>query len=261
MKKFLKSVLALALAFSFMTYLHAEDGSPIKNGDVSKDFTINGQTPPQNIVLVFISNEIGTGNPTVLAALQKANDGQSNAVELASSFNFANVDEAASDRANGVLIVKTANTKKPINLAYAIQLTDFQNLTLKNTDTGEQLLHKNEDGKITGTWEVPNLSADLGDPFVVHYSEENGWFEVIEPDAIDYPNRAITCTFNDLSPVAVFYVPASKGGYISGKDPVDTMTDGIIEKVTNNNWLYAGVAVVAVIGAAGYGLSRKKKED
>ena len=58
---------------------------------------------------------------------------------------------------------------------------------------------------ITVTWEVPNLTRNLIDIRVLHYSNIREVWEILMPDNINFDDKLITCTFQDLSPVCVIY--------------------------------------------------------
>lgn len=84
-------------------------------------------------------------------------------------------------------------------------LTQLQDLSLINKQTGEII----KDAKnVTITWEVPNLVKGLGDIKVLHYSTVRDVWEILTPTNIDFNTNSITQYFQDLSPVAVIYVPA-----------------------------------------------------
>lgn len=145
-------------------------------------------------------------------------------------------------------IIEQLNAGTPLTEAFSgetvalpegveIDLSEFSLLTklqdLQAFDADGNRLEEN----VTISWEVPNLTSELGEVYVLHYSTkaDKGW-EVIKPDEVNYDTKMITATFEDLSPVGVIYkstenVPAEKP---------NTST-------STNAGLYLGVGAVALV--------------
>ena len=86
-------------------------------------------------------------------------------------------------------------------------LTQVQDLSIVDLATGKIV----KDAKdVTVTWEVTNLKKDLGEVRVLHYSTVRDVWEILKPEKVDYKEKAVTQHFEDLSPVAVVYVPADE---------------------------------------------------
>lgn len=118
-----------------------------------------------------------------------------------------------------------------------IDLSEFSLLTklqdLQAFDADGNRLEEN----VTISWEVPNLTSELGEVYVLHYSTkaDKGW-EVIKPDEVNYDTKMITATFEDLSPVAVIYKSTEN---VPAENP-NTST-------STNAGLYLGVGAVALV--------------
>lgn len=114
-------------------------------------------------------------------------------------------------------------------------LTNIQDLVVEYTN-GEKV-----HGRVTLTWEVPSLSAVNGDVYVLHYSTVRNIWELLTPDAVS--GKTITCTFPDLSPVAVVYLEKDAATDDGNDDVVNTGD-------STNMILYASTAVVALAAVA-----------
>lgn len=118
-----------------------------------------------------------------------------------------------------------------------IDLSEFSLLTklqdLQAFDADGNRLEEN----VTISWEVPNLTSELGEVYVLHYSTkaDKGW-EVIKPDEVNYDTKMITTTFEDLSPVAVIY-----------KSTENVPTENPNTSTSTNAGLYLGVGAVALV--------------
>lgn len=145
-------------------------------------------------------------------------------------------------------IIEQLNAGTPLKEAFSgetvalpegveIDLSEFSLLTklqdLQAFDADGNRLEEN----VTISWEVPNLTSELGEVYVLHYSTkaDKGW-EVIKPDEVNYDTKMITATFEDLSPVAVIYKSTEN---VPAENP-NTST-------STNAGLYLGVGAVALV--------------
>lgn len=145
-------------------------------------------------------------------------------------------------------IIEQLNAGTPLTEAFSgetvalpegveIDLSEFSLLTklqdLQAFDADGNRLEEN----VTISWEVPNLTSELGEVYVLHYSTkaDKGW-EVIKPDEVNYDTKMITATFEDLSPVAVIYKSTEN---VPAENP-NTST-------STNVGLYLGVGAVALV--------------
>lgn len=145
-------------------------------------------------------------------------------------------------------IIEQLNAGTPLTEAFSgetvalpegveIDLSEFSLLTklqdLQAFDADGNRLEEN----VTISWEVPNLTSELGEVYVLHYSTkaDKGW-EVIKPDEVNYDTKMITATFEDLSPVAVIYKSTEN---VPAENP-NTST-------STNAGLYLGVGAVALV--------------
>lgn len=103
----------------------------------------------------------------------------------------------------------------------------------------------------TVSWEVPNLTREAGDVYVLHYSTVREVWEVIEPDEVNYDTKEITATFKDLSPVAVIYKSAGQAAPETDNETPGTST-------STNLTLYLGIGAIAVL-AGGFLVFKSKK--
>lgn len=200
--------------------------SQTANGE-GVDATIDGQPLPEGTKLTFV------------------NDFESVPQEEVASIEALN----AGTEINEVLDTAAVSSPDGINVSEVKLLTKLQNLTFVD-ENGEQIPNATN---VQATWEVPNLTTDLGNVYVLHYSTVRDVWEIITPDNVDANAKLVTATFKDLSPVAIVYMPAvneGNGGTTSTGD-------------TANVALYAGVAVVSlgVIGAIVYTMKKKNKAN
>lgn len=145
-------------------------------------------------------------------------------------------------------IIEQLNAGTPLKEAFSgetvalpegveIDLSEFSLLTklqdLQAFDADGNRLEEN----VTISWEVPNLTSELGEVYVLHYSTkaDKGW-EVIKPDEVNYDTKMITATFEDLSPVGVIYKSTEN---VPAENP-NTST-------STNAGLYLGVGAVALV--------------
>lgn len=145
-------------------------------------------------------------------------------------------------------IIELLNAGTPLTEAFSgetvalpegveIDLSEFSLLTklqdLQAFDADGNRLEEN----VTISWEVPNLTSELGEVYVLHYSTkaDKGW-EVIKPDEVNYDTKMITATFEDLSPVGVIYKSTEN---VPAENP-NTST-------STNAGLYLGVGAVALV--------------
>ena len=91
------------------------------------------------------------------------------------------------------------------------------------------------DGKYEVSLSVPSLSDSVSDVSVLHYSTDRSTWEVIAPSNVDYTNKVVSATFEDLSPVAVI-------AKVSGTDA----TVGTSPK-TGTTFAWAGLLGAAVV--------------
>lgn len=145
-------------------------------------------------------------------------------------------------------IIEQLNAGTPLTEAFSgetvalpegveIDLSEFSLLTklqdLQAFDADGNRLEEN----VTISWEVPNLTSELGEVYVLHYSTkaDKGW-EVIKPDEVNYDTKMITATFEDLSPVGVIYKSTEN---VPAENP-NTST-------STSAGLYLGVGAVALV--------------
>lgn len=136
-----------------------------------------------------------------------------------------------------------------LDLSKALLLTKVQNLIAKKVSNGEIVYGLKNVGV---TWEVPNLTKDVGQVYVLHYSVDRNVWEILNPTNVDYQAKTLSADLKDMSPVAVLYVPGSAVG--------DKKDDNVETGDKTNIALYAGLAVVAlaVVGVVAY-TSKKKR--
>ena len=127
-----------------------------------------------------------------------------------------------------------------------INLEDFSLLTrvqdLKATDKDGNPLEED----VTLSWEVPNLTKEAGEVYVLHYSTKQSTWEIIKPEEVNYESKTVTAHFDDLSPVAVIYKSSESA---------------VVEKPntgsSTNTLLYAGLGAVALIGIGVFAFKKK----
>lgn len=150
-------------------------------------------------------------------------------VKAANIINQLNAGTSLAEAFSGETVALPEGVK--IDLSEFSLLTKLQDLQAFDAD-GNSL-----EDNVTISWEVPNLTSELGEVYVLHYStkEDKGW-EVIQPDEINYDTKMITATFEDLSPVGVIYKSTEN---VPAENP-NTST-------STNAGLYLGVGAVALV--------------
>ncbi len=99
------------------------------------------------------------------------------------------------------------------------------------------------------TLKVPALSNNCTDVKVLHYSVEDGAWEILEESGFDKANKTVTVVTDDLSPIAIF-VEVS-GGSGSGQSPATG--------VNSSAWMIWTAAALVVLGS-GVVIVRKKRQ-
>ncbi len=122
-------------------------------------------------------------------------------------------------------------------------LTDIYELTPINGGV------QTADGKYQVELSVPSLSSNVTDVALLHYSTGRSTWEIITPSNVDYTNKVVSATFEDLSPVAVIGKVSGTGASV-GTSPKTGMTFG---------WMgLLGAAVV--LGATGTVVYKKTRQ-
>ena len=191
MKKGLVRIIAGCLTVVMTAAAVMAAPSPTKNGTVSQEFTINGEK----------------ADPTQYKAEFKTKledlDLEKEVLDLINDINKEQekLQEILTDK--DLVVAKDDK----IDVEALELLTTIQDLSIVDLATG-QIMKDLKD--VTLTWEVPNLKKGIGEIRVLHYSTVREVWEILKPEKIDYKENAITQHFEDLSPVAVVYVPAEK---------------------------------------------------
>lgn len=215
-------------------------GSTDVNGTVTGEILVNGEVV-EDVKAEFNDALTEVEDETVVETITALNDG--NAVEeVLGSVEIIVPEEA------GV-------TVNELNL-----LTVVQDLAVYDAE-GNKV-----EGPVTLSWEVPNLKEGIGDVFVLHYSTVRNVWEVLVPESVDFAAKTITCSFEDLSPVAVVYKAAEatvEPSVVPTTTPTETVmpTEQPVEDTvaSSNTGLYMGIAVVAIVVVAGVLYFNKKK--
>ena len=122
-------------------------------------------------------------------------------------------------------------------------LTDIYELTPINGGV------QTADGKYQVELSVPSLSSSVSDVGLLHYNTDRTTWEIVTPTNVDYTNKVVSATFDDLSPVAVIGKVSGTGASV-GTSPKTGMTFG-----------WAGLLGVAVVlGAAGTVVYKKTRQ-
>lgn len=189
-KGFVKVIAScLAVVMTAATVMAAP--SPTKNGAVSQDFTINGEkadTSKYKAEFHTSLEDLGL-EKELMDTIQAINKDPEKVKEILTDSKTI-VDE-----------------DDDIDVSKLELLTQVQDLSIVDLATGKII----KDAKdVTVTWEVTNLKKDLGEVRVLHYSTVRDVWEILKPEKVDYKEKAVTQHFEDLSPVAVVYVPADE---------------------------------------------------
>lgn len=211
-KKLLASACALTVACMPMTTVFAA-GSIVANGAPTGEVAVDGKIVEGSTAQ--FSDTFTVEDQEVLDAIAQLNSG----AKLADVLEEVEMPEGLE-----------------IDLADFSLLTKIQDLIALDGE-GKDL---NENVKVS--WEVPNLTEDMSEVYVLHYSETRSVWEVIEPENVDKEANEIQATFKDLSPVGVIY--KSEGA-------VDTSTG-------TNTVLYIAVGAIALVGICGIVAAKRK---
>lgn len=181
-------------------------------------------------------------------------------VEEATSDTFADLAETKSDVVNMILAVN-AGTETLQTLAEQMaadlvselegksMVTEFFDLIPINGGI------KDADGNYVVTISVPSLTTAATNVKILHYSEVRDVWEIITPSDVNYTNKTITATFQDLSPVAII---ADVDTSSTSTTTTTTTTTTSPKTGVASDWsLYVGAAVV--LAAAGVAAAVKGK--
>lgn len=177
--------LAIGLAVMVLGSLAAAAAPSItKNGAVSQEFTINGEAGDTNQYRATfeVPLEDTVTSAEVLDRIVRVNEEPTQIQDILKEAETTEEDQSILEKFQ--------------------LLTEIQDLSIVDQSTGipvEGLTN------VTLTWEVPNLTSEMKNIRVLHYSTVRNVWEILTPDKVDFENKAITQTFQDLSPVAVLY--------------------------------------------------------
>lgn len=196
-----------------------------KNGTVSQDFTINGEAGDTDKYKATFEVELETTvkSEEVLNLIEKINAQPELVEQVLKDANVSPEDEGIMERLQ--------------------LLTEIQDLSIVDPATGVPIEGLTN---VTLTWEVPNLTSSMENIRVLHYSTVRSVWEILTPEQVDYENKAITQTFEDLSPVAVLYT------LDDGADTSPGTGDGA------RGIYYVAAGILALIVCMGVLVSRKK---
>lgn len=231
MKKVLRSLITSIAVLSLTVTTAFAAPSVNVNGSVVGDVIVNGEKVDAE---VSFTNNFTNVESSVKEVINKINEGQ-------------NLDEILAD-------VKVEGTENLDLIEYSL-LTTLQDLVAVDAN-GNKL--KN----VTITWEVPNLVEGLGDVKVLHYSTERKVWEVIDPSNVDFANKTITATFQDLSPVGVIYkAEVATNGTVNDSTTADENNKETLPEtgdVVSSTHVALAALVLVAAGSALY-LGRRKK--
>lgn len=231
MKKVLRCLFSSIAVLSLTVTTAFAAPSVNVNGSAVGDVFVNGEKVDAE---VSFTNNFTNVESSVKEVINKINEGQ-------------NLDEILAD-------VKVEGTENLDLIEYSL-LTTLQDLVAVDAE-GNAL--KN----VTITWEVPNLVEGLGDVKVLHYSTERKVWEVIDPSNVDFANKTITATFQDLSPVGVIYkAEVATNGTVNGSTTADENNKETLPEtgsVVSSTHVALAALVLVAAGSALY-LGRRKK--
>lgn len=226
MKKVLRSLITSIAVLSLTVTTAFAAPSVNVNGSAVGDVFVNGEKVDAKVSFTTDFTEVES---TVKEVIDKVNAG----TDLAEA--LANVEG--------------------LDLTEYSLLTTLQDLVAVDAN-GNKL--KN----VTVSWEVPNLVQGLGSVKVLHYSTERKVWEVIEPSNVDFANKTITATFQDLSPVAVIYkAEVATNGTVNGSTTADENNKETLPEtgdVVSSTHVALAALVLVAAGSALY-LGRRKK--
>lgn len=230
---------AAMLLTSSIGVFAAPSTTPVQSADAYYVVNKDGET----ITDAEYFEELKEEYPEVAEMIEKASNGELTAAEFADKMEAwlenADLSEEAKER------TKAAIQKiRDENLEFVTVFFDLK-------PVGD--VKKNEDGMYEPTLKVSQLTKNLENVSILHYSLVRGGYEIIEPEEVDLENKTITFEVKDLSPMAVMADKDSiKKGEANGTSPKTEGMDSV--------WmLWAGAAVV-LITAGSVVICRKKRE-
>jgi len=111
-----------------------------------------------------------------------------------------------------------------------------------------------DDGRYIVTMATPQLTKNLKNVRLLHFSTERNLWEIIVPEKVDYDRKEITAVFDDLSPVAIIadIVPNGEKTPESGKSP----QTGLV-----STWpVFMGAAAVLLTAALVIAAAEKRRK-
>lgn len=234
--KMIKGLAASLAAVLLMSTAVFAAGSVTFNGDIETgSVLIDGQPMDKDTHKVVFEDEKAV--PDDVAKTMDA--------EVVTKIDEINEEPA---KVSEVLTEAQVAAGDTIDVSKLQMLTKIQDLSVRLVSDSSLVADAKN---VTVTWEVPNLAEGLGEVRVLHYSTHRNLWEILKPDSVDYAGKAITQTFEDLSPVAVVYVPA-EGGTTTGS------TDNVKTGDTSNMALYVVIAAAAVVVISALAIAKKK---
>ncbi len=228
MKKGIKGLIVGAAVMVLGSIAAFAAPSITKNGAVSQDFTINGEVgdTTKYRATFELPLEKTVESQDVLDAINTVNAEPAKVSELLKGAEVSEADQAL--------------------VSDFLLLTEIQDLSIVEQATGEPVKGLTN---VTLTWEVPNLTREMKNIRVLHYSTVRNVWEILVPDQVDFENKAITQTFPDLSPVAVLYTLDDGSSTAPGTGDSSPIV------------LYVTLAAVALIIAAVVVFFRRKAKN
>ena len=192
------------------------------------------------ITMAEYFEELKEEHPEVAAMIEKASKGELTAADFADAME-AWLEKA--DLPDEMKALAEAAIKKirEENLEFVTQFFDLK-------PVGN--VQKNENNMYEPTIKVSQLTKNLENVNILHYSLERATFEIIEPKKVDLENKTITFEVKDLSPMAIL---ADKD---SIKEPGAVGQAPQTEGKASTWMLWAGAAIVLM--GAGCIVYRKK---
>lgn len=159
-------------------------------------------------------DEIAKKHPAVIGAIEEVNASKEKSTKKFIEKIIKDADEKT--KASAEKIKDLLEGSEFLSNFFDIHVRDNE---LASSDYIRENLdvEKSKDGKFRVTLKVPTLTKNNKKVYVLHYSKENGEWEVLWPTEIDYEKKTLTIEFKDFSPAAVlaaFTVDDDKAGTI-----------------------------------------------
>lgn len=143
--------------------------------------------------------ELYNNNQVACDAIETVNDSKDKST--ATFVNAILKDTNAKTKASAEKVKDLVKKSNFLTGFFDIHVRDKE--MMKSDDLRELDLATTKSGKFKVKLEVPALTANNKNPYVLHFSQERQEWEVLWPTEVDYENKILTIEFEDFSPASI----------------------------------------------------------